>query len=509
MRPNDATNPSPLGLYVGLPFVLLLIVFGALIPNASSASCLPGCAKPAKLPGISPAPGAPPRGPSTGRFASGSGPAGAPGSSPASGNVEFGPILGEPNPTLFWAVEGHMPSGAPDARLAALMNGTPVSVYRFAAGVDSTNQTAGITYSDSGVPGPAVLDAPQLATWCTWTHCRADWNLPAETGNVGAAAATVRYVEDTLHFRPAYWSIGNEPWGWTHYGIPWTSWRTTDRSGCSAVCYAGLVQRMVPALRSVDPSIRVIGIQNSDCFNSSYLQEIAARDAPLVAAVACHAYPLAGNPHPSLSEYFASLTGPDGLTAVIPRARAAVSFGCRCSIPVFVDEYNAFVISGPNPLMASYAEVPWMAASVVQALELNLSQLEYYALQDTGSASAYDMVDPGDTPAPVYYLYHTVLSNLFLGEVESLRVRTVATGVFSVETVIAAGNHHSVFVVNTNLTRGVPVDLSGSSFPLGGSGMSWVWTPGEPQPQVRIYAPGALPAQWSVPPEGVLLVNSA
>jgi hypothetical protein len=423
------------------------------------------------------------------------------------GNVRFGAPLAVLPVSTFWAVEGHMPDYA-DRTLAAEMNATPVSYYRYAAGAEATNQTTGVMYTNSGQAERAVMDDATFVTWCRWVHCRADMEVPAEINRPGAAADTVRYVEDALGFHPAYWSIGNEPVGWRHYNIPWTSWRTSDDSRCDPSCFAQLVTRYVAAMRSVDPTIRIIGIQNSDCYDNPYLTDVAQVDGRLVNALACHSYPAANLVNPTVAQFFRSLTGPSSLPTLVPKARAAIRAGCStCALPLFVDEYNGFIVQNMDPVMGTYAGAVYIAASIVQALELNLSQFEYFSLQDLGLMAPYSLIDSGDTPAPSYYDYSVFARHLFLPTVASATVSTSVGGIFAALT--EQSTHRSFFLVNTNTSHGVSVGLAGSGFPLGGGGTDWSWNPALVAPKSATYAPGPLPSTYWVPPEGILLVDSA
>jgi hypothetical protein len=417
----------------------------------------------------------------------------------------LGSVLGLPRADRFWAVADQAPMEHPSSSLAELMNATPISTYRFDGGVDTTNQSTDTGYTDLGTTFTSGLDDAGFVTWCRWTHCRAVMGVPAETNNPGAAAATIRYVEQTLGFHPDYWSIGNEPGAWTHYGIPWTKWSVLDHSSCDAVCYAKDVQRLVPVLKKVDPAARIIGIQDSYCGDDPYLREIVAVDGPNLSAIACHMYPASQFVVPTLDQFYGALSGRWSLPYKMEKIEEIIHTECPgCHLPMFIDEYNAAWF--PIPLMGTYANAVFLAASMIQALSVNASQFAFFTLQDAGAfGETYGMISPSGAPMYPYYVYSVFARNLSLKEVVNATIPTPIGGVFSIETI--SGTHRSLFVVNTNVTHGVTFSTAGSALPIYGVAHTWMWSPGWEVPRSGLTAIGHLPTTWTVPAQSIFLLN--
>lgn len=420
--------------------------------------------------------------------------------------LQLGNVLAVPDLSQFWAVSDQSTSAVANSSLAAQVNATPIVSVRYDVGVDSTNQTADVSYSDTGVASTSTLNDSTFVTWCRWTHCQAILGVPGETNDTGAVASTIKYIERTLGFHPAYWSIGNEPIAWRHYGIPWTQWSPLDNSRCDATCYAALVQRLVPAMKSVDPSMKIIGMQDAYCGNDSYLRAVVALDGRNLSAVACHMYPASQYPVPTLPEFFGALGGSWGLPQKMVKIRAAIHYECpQCHLPMFLDEYNAAWF--PIPPMSTYANAVFLGASIIEALAANVSQLAFFTLQDWGSfGQSYAMLSSSGVPLFPYYDYSVFAKHLALNQVVNASIQTSVGGVYAIET--TNGTHRSLFIVNTNVSQYVPFTLNGSAFPIGGSGATWVWNSGWSMPHATTYPNGRLPSSWRIAPEGMFLLNT-
>jgi hypothetical protein len=419
--------------------------------------------------------------------------------------VTMGPLVANPVASTFWAVDAHIPIGAPDPTLAGLVNATPITQFRYGVMSEQTNQTIDVAYSNNGHRMAAQMNASQFVTWCEWIRCVADWQLPAETNDSGAVALTVRYVEQNLSFRPAFWSIGNEPAGWKHYNIPWTKWRSTDLSTCSATCFAQEVHRMVPAIRSVDPSAQIIGLQLAGCGSSPYLSDVVRVNGPNLSAVACHEYPASGIANPTLAQFLGSLQGPNSLPLKIPRARSTIHSACRtCSLPLFVDEYNAENERWSSVYQSSYPDVPFLAASLIQAVDLNLSQFALFDLEDpTPGLAGSDMVGTNDSPRWTYWLYADFFENLPMSSVYRLSLNTTVNGTYG--ELFNGGNRSRALFVNTNTTTALNLTLNQSGVPCVPIGNATAWGQNESEP-VTLNSTN-LTGSVTIPPEGLLLLR--
>jgi hypothetical protein len=412
--------------------------------------------------------------------------------------------------STFWAVNAQSPA-IEDPTLAALVNDTPLTVFRFGPNGEATNQSAGLTYSPNGTPSVVIGENdPEFVTWCEWIRCRAIMMVPAEIDNVSVAVATVRYVEQTLGFHPEYWSIGNEPETWTHFGIPWAAWTYSDDSRPTPMQYADEVQRYVTALRAFDSTIRIIGIQASTAQPSelAWLTDVVAVNGPNLTAIAYHAYPGGeGTPSGSLGDFFASLNQPTGFPLNYPGAVAAVRSACpSCDLPVLVDEYNA---AAPNStfgrFLNSYAEVPYIGAGIVEALRENVTQVAFFDLQASVTTSEYGMLGPALDVRPVFKLYSVFFENMPIGRVVNTSLLGAPSGVYSVMSQNATAT--SLLVVDTNLATGLRLNLTASGLPTSGTWISSVWGPTQTDPQSHSMAPDPS-GSWYVPAEGIFLLTA-
>ncbi|MCI4333323.1 MAG: hypothetical protein L3K01_06345 [Thermoplasmata archaeon] len=429
-----------------------------------------------------------------------------PNPSTLNGTLFVGAVVAYP-PATFWTVGTHAVK-IENSSLSAQVNQTPIVTFRYGGGGDSTNQTIGVSYSNAGLASPPGPGDPQFVQFCEWRHCHAVMSVPGEIDDPGAAADTVAYVEQTLGFHPDFWSIGNEPQFWVHYHIPWLSWKTTDDSQVTPQEYAVLVHRYVAAMQSVDPAIRVIGIQSalSGTAGSVWMQPLVSMNGPNLSAVAYHSYPATfGSTGTSVSDFLAAGTT-HGFPSDYRATEATVTTACpKCHLPVFVDEYNG-ALQGPfAPYVESYPDVPLVAAAVANGLQLNTSQFSFFDLQATSDLNVFGMLNESGTARPSFYLYSTFFENLSMRVIDSTSILGGPAGAAAV--VGSNGTTVSLLVANANGSTGLRLNLTGSGFPMSGGASVWSWGPGEGLPQFSTLAPGALASTWLIPAEGILLID--
>jgi hypothetical protein len=425
------------------------------------------------------------------------------------GALQIGAVVAYP-PASFWSVGTHAVK-IDNASLSAQVNQTPIEFFRYGGGGDVTNQTTGVTYSDDGVASAPNGGADtQFVQFCEWRHCRAIMSVPGEINDPGAAAVTVAYVEQTLGFHPQFWSIGNEPQAWTHYNIPWVDWKGTDDSLVTPQEYAVLVHRYIAAMRSVDPTIRVIGIQSelSGLAGAPWMQPLVATNGPNLSAVAYHSYPGSSAPPGGSVGEFISAAVSHGFPADYRTTEASVQAACAtCHIPVFVDEYNGALLGTYSQYVQSYPDVPVVAAAVAEGLQLNTSQFSFFDLQATNGLDSFGMLDESGAPRPTFYLYSTFFENLSMHAIENTTIFGGPGGATAV--VGTNATTLSLLVSNANASYGLRLSLNGSGFPTGQPGTVWSWNPAEALPLVTPAGTTPLASSWQIPPEGILLIDIA
>ncbi|MCI4356988.1 MAG: hypothetical protein L3K18_07605 [Thermoplasmata archaeon] len=430
-----------------------------------------------------------------------------PNTSPIAGTLSVGGIVAYP-PASFWALGTHAVK-INDHNLSSVINETPVDMFRFGGGGDTTNVTTGVSYSDDGSASPPGLSADAaFTTFCHWRACHSIITVPGEIDDPGAAAVTVRFVEQTLGLRPDYWSIGNEPNTWVHYGIPWTSWKLSDASTPTPLEYAKTVQRDIAAMRSVDPNAQIIGIQSSvgGSYAASWITPLVQVNGPNLAAIAYHSYPANQVAEDGSLSGFLSNAFRFGFPHDYRQTQSEVRAACpSCSIPVFVDEFNGAGLGVDNVFDQSYADVPIVAAAVAGGLQLNATQFSFFDLQGLGSLSNFGLLGPDGSPRPSFVLYSTFFHNLSTATIENTSVVGGPGGVAAVVGTNATTT--SLLVANTNGTVGLELTLNGTVFAEGGAATIYAWDPTELAPEVTTVPAGGLSTTWLVPPEGVLLID--
>jgi hypothetical protein len=441
---------------------------------------------------------------------------GAPGTPPAGSGAPQWPVTGTPgtldpgravatvNPSFF-QLDIQTPN-LTSPWLWSLLNETPFTYYSFGDAGEATNQITNTQYASNGSAlAPSKANDSNFVAFCEEIRCHSIMSVPAEINNTTMDAATVAYIEQGLGFHPDYWAIGNEPQGWTHYNIPWSSWQTTDASNTTPLEYAREVQGIIIAIRSVDPTAHIIGIESADggsWNNSDWLDEVAAVDGANLSAVAIHPYPDGMGPtDPTNASFFAGLSNSIKFPNNYQGLSASVDSACACALPIWVGEYNSALNGTYAPFEDGYPEVPYIAAGVAGALEEGIPHVAFFSLQHPPAS----LIDGNGTPLPVFTLFSTYLKNLTLGSVLDASVATTLGGVFAVMT--QNGSRTTLLVVNTNTTAvlnlTVPRELLSGSLR---AWEAWQWAPEFPAPIVT-GGDGVPAASWILPSQGVWMLN--
>jgi hypothetical protein len=389
---------------------------------------------------------------------------------------------------------------------------TPVQYPLWPGGAiaDRLNVLADVITNDDGSTYTPPSSEAQFVNWCKQLLCHAIFQLPAETNSPAMAAAEVGYTENTLHYHPEYWEIGNEPALWSHFGIAWNRWSSSQSSGITPQGYAQLVQVFVVAIRSVDPSARIIGLPGlgtGDSGETTWITDTVRLNGPNLSAVGIHVYPAGPGPsNPTLQTFFSGLSGKGSPASRVPQDRAAVQAACpRCPpISVFITEMGSGNQYGTYAkYMSSFPEVPFVATEIVQGLNVNLANIDIFAFQSSYQGSWFtDYAQP----TMVYTLYSQVLNHLG-SAVLPTKVHAVTSGLFAATSVNPSGKAETVLLVNTNSGTAFNVDFTGSGFPLANGGESWTWDGSTRSPIATPYS-SQLPSHWTLPPVSLTMVQA-
>jgi hypothetical protein len=423
-----------------------------------------------------------------------------------------GPTIAHTAPTFFGLVATTaQPTGiATDPGVAAFLNATPFVSFSYTEDSDQCNITANILWSgNGGFTNGCPLDMSAFKAWCTsrGPSCVSIIDLPGENNNTGEDANMASYIVHTLGFQPTYWALGDEPELWTHYGIPWNQWRSTDATNARMVAYSVELRNVIAAVNAIDPAGKWIGIQ-SDCGQCSlnYIKTVARIDGPLLSAIAFHTYPSERLTNVSLAQFFRPLYGHTNISTSYTRIRADIAKQCPtcATMPIYITEYNSGPGWGPSNYAGAYENAAFLAASTIQALRANVSMLNVYCLQGSGPGFDWRMMNGTDALGPQGVLYEDLLAKLALGAVEGVSLRSTAKNIWGVITY--HGNAKTFLFVNANVTQAVHLNLGGALKVLAGSTSSvYTWQPGQGTPTVTTTQ--TLPGSYTVPIAGILMIS--
>jgi hypothetical protein len=419
------------------------------------------------------------------------------------GTLEIGGVRAFETPGYF-SLNVASPDLA-EAGVETLVAATGVTYMNSGYAAEDVNQSAGIDYFGNGTSGPYHGENDsEFIGFCEAIRCHATLAVPGEIDDPGAAAVTVRYVEQTLGFHPTYWEIGNEPVSWTHFGIPWARWTSNDDSTPTPLEYARMVQQYVIAIRSVDPAAQIIGLQSDTGApaDSDWFTTLMQIDGPNLSAVAYHSYAGGrGTPGESLAGFFGSLSKPGAFPLSYPATVDVVRAACEsCDTRVLVGEYNSALLGNLTGYATSYPEAPYVAAGLLEGLEENASQVTFYALQPSGNAG---LLDSDNAPLPVYDDYSTFFPNVTLPWIDNATVVGGPAGVFAL--VSHNGTRASLLIVNTDTTDGLRLGFSNASA-FAGPVEQYLDGPRQSGPSVSTEPMNAT-SSILIPPEGILLVD--
>ncbi len=390
-----------------------------------------------------------------------------------------------------------------------------LSVVRWPGGAvaDRFNITSNRIYNDNGTVAIPPVNESTFVSWCRSVGCAAIIGLPGEIDNPSTAAFYVRYTEQTLGFTPLYWEIGNEPALWTHFGIAWSQWNLSQAQNATPASYANLVHAYVAAIHAVDPKAHVLGLAGvgqGAYGEAGWIRASVALNGPNLSGVAIHVYPAGGtvSGHASLTGFFGTLNGSSALLNRLPTDRAAVAAACpSCGpLPILATELGSGTQGGAyNTYMTGFADVPYVAAEAIQALSLNLSQVDLFAFQASYGGS---LIATNGSASVVDLLYQQLLSRLDPVVASSFGGPS-GSEVSGIVTHTVNGSTSSVLLTNTNATRSAMVSVRGPSSPNGFDSTVVTWNSTLGAPVTRHVLGGPIPILQLAPESVALLIVNA
>jgi len=426
--------------------------------------------------------------------------------------ITVGSALYTENLSGYFGAVGEFGTAVPSPTLTTLTDYTAINVFRFGDGMDSTNLSLGVSYSNNGVAGPIAVNVTSDWKFCEslTPKCVYIAQLPGETNSPGDVLSAVSYLR-SHGIDPNYYSIGNEPSAWFHFAIRWTSWSSSDDSSPTATQYAREVQRMIPIVRSVVPDAKIIGLEDNQCANDSFVQQVAKVDGANISAIACHAYSANSQDKrgAGLQQFYNTLSSNGtNLATNVPKVRDGITYGCpTCSVAAWVDEFNAIggpVPAGFNAYMSSYPDFVLTAGSAVRGMTVNLTHYLFFAYWPSG-LQHYAIVTTNYSVRPTFYWYSYFAPNITSGQLYSVRYAPPYEPSFA--TYLQGPSPEgsgSLVVVNANATVSENISIS-LPLPLSNGGKAVYWGNTTSIPTVTPY--GWLPANYTLGPASVLLVD--
>jgi len=393
--------------------------------------------------------------------------------------------------------------------VGAYFNSTPFSWFRLAGGGDDYDPTIEVEYvapaSGVGTFVPSYGELTNFTWFKSWClsltpHCAWMTYLPGEENNTAAAVHVAKWFHTVLKFVPTMWEFGNEPNAWEHFGLNRTKWSTSDALTPTGLGYATMVKNYITAISAIYPSDQYLGIQMNCACGSSLIQTTAQMNGAHLAGMAYHNYPWLNDSSISLSQFFGALQSFRSIynTSVAMETRVTQSCSACAAIPISIGEYNAGPVPDHSPFAQQYWGAVFIAASVIQALQSNISQMTFFDL-------GWLINTTNGQVQPEGLLYQRVLSNLTMGDDYPVTVNALGVGgVYGL--VVQNGTRTALFIVNTNVTKGLALTIPTSIFGLAALGSWWTW--GQYSSAPVAHQGLQLPTSLQVPRESILLMTN-
>ncbi|MGI0132439.1 MAG: hypothetical protein ACREDK_05035 [Thermoplasmata archaeon] len=366
----------------------------------------------------------------------------------------------------FWGINV-VPQSAPSTSMTRAVESSPVAFVRYPGGLvgERLNLSSNVLVNDVGSGYTPPFGLAEFVPWCRSIHCRAVLELPAEIDDPASAAFQVHYTESVLGFRPDFWEIGNEPATWNHFGIPWSRWNASQHLNATPGEFATLVGAYARAVHAIDPAARLIGLGGVGTGASNelaWLRAVAGADGAELSGLAIHVYPAstgATTGTGGLADFLGTLEGGASLPARFVADQRAVQSACpACSnLSLWVTELGSANASAPFApgLLNGSVQAVYIAAEIVQAVELGVPQVDEFAL---ASATWSSWFDATGSPRPVGSLYTGVLGALGTG-VYPTHFTGDLGGVYAAALSTPTGGGVAVLIVNANASSALDLSL--------------------------------------------------
>jgi len=390
-------------------------------------------------------------------------------------HLRLGPAVAQP--TDFWGLD-LLADKNPGPDPAHFIGETPtkVLVYPEANVTERLNLTSGVLYG-VGSTSKANIPIRQFITDCQAIACHAIIGLPMEINSSSTDAYEASYIVNTLHFSPEYFLYGNEPAHWYCFGISWAQLAAGHPCNTGNTTVTAFANETEAAIQAVTAALGGHHVPPAMCLGGSGQQGagpeikwIQALEANVYDQAACAAYAMHAHPAhsqtvtPTLANFYATLTGPEGMTAGYQNASNATE-----GKPLYMTEVGVFTRHSVfNPVfMGTWAMDVFESALVVQSMQNRLPDMGWWAW----ALGSKDALYNGGTTT-----FYSIYTQLFtkLGTTWHASQLEGQQGIYAEAT--QTGSAWSLLVVSTNITQTFHLVLRGSGFPHSGCGMGYTWT---------------------------------
>ena len=406
----------------------------------------------------------------------------------------------------FWAAD--VQGDPSNSAILQFLESTPVRYIR-GVNLEGYDALTGLAYGKGGGTVPWTTNVSNWKTFCEDLRCHMIATLPAEVNSTAIDLADVAYLEQNYSFVPDYFALGNEPQGWANFNHPFSptpiaSGNVSRLTTADASLGGYVVNREAQALNAAYPGIRLIGIQSATCANDNFLSAFALQDSATTEISSCHMYPGGAPGYGGSLSSFLSSDSVTRLATDLVSTRQALAAACAtCGQPLWVTEFNAAQGGAFSPYMSGWPEVPYIAAQFVQLVAIGEPLFSFFEVACSGSA--FDLLGTGCSYTPAAYLYEKVFGAFRSALMEGASFSGSVPGLYLIEGTDANGS--SLLVVNTNTQ--ITARLTGLGAFATTTGVTAIsGDPSAPDFRTSSYPNGTVPSTWSVPPTGVLLLNS-
>jgi hypothetical protein len=367
----------------------------------------------------------------------------------------------------------------------------------------------GAVYSPNGQPLAANATLAQFVGWCESVACQSVITLPAEIDNASMAEAIVNYTVGPLGFHPTYWEIGNEPALWSHFGIPWPAWNSSQNVTATPAEFAQVVRAYVPAILAADPGAGIVGIGGIGKGNgdpAAWFDPVFQAEGPNLSAMAIHIYPTNGSEYAigGTAGYFAALSGPTSIPARVATAEDAIASGCtHCHLRLLVDEFQVGTnFTGANALSGGELAA-YVATEIVEALSLPIASLDYF---DLSGVTPGAWLGPDGSPPSASFALYDALGQGFGSWGAQVTVASSTPGLWAAEGGNSPGDLPNLLLADANPSVGYRVNLSGW-FSGAGTVDGWTFNGSAATPSDLSAGAGEL-GNWTLPPLSIALFST-